>query len=166
MDTERIMVALDGSTMAEAALPVAESLASRTETVFILVRAAEAPDGLADVMAARLDELGAAAKYLDGVAATLRARGFEKVETVARYGPAAAVILEAARAHDADVIVIATSGRRGIGRLVFGSVAETVVRGTQTPVFLVRAGDVPRDTVRRSAVSRERERAHEAPTPS
>jgi nucleotide-binding universal stress UspA family protein len=166
MDTHRIMVALDGSTMAEAALPVAESLASRTDTVLILVRAAEPPHAPADVMAARVDDLGAAAQYLDTVAAALRDRGFENVETVSLYGPAAVVILEAARTHKADVIVMATSGRRGVGRLIFESVAETVVRGTQTPVFLVRAGDAPKDTMPRGAGSREREQAHEAVTPS
>jgi hypothetical protein len=97
MDTRRIMVALDGSAMAEAALPVAESLASRTETTFILVRAADALD--------------AAEKYLETVATALTTRGFEKVETLPMYGPAAAAILEAARTHEPGLIVMATRGR-------------------------------------------------------
>jgi nucleotide-binding universal stress UspA family protein len=159
MDARRIMVPLDGSSMAEAALPVAESLA-RPETSFVLVRAAEAPDGLADVMAARWDAVEAAKKYLEAVAADLSARGVAKVETVALYGPAAPAILEAARVHEPDLIVMATSGRSGVRRVVFGSVAEAVVRGTQTPVFLVRAGDGSGRSPQPRAVSRESERAH------
>ena len=166
MDTRRILVALDGSTMAEAALPVAESLARRGETVLILVRASDASDGWADVMAARPDDVGAAARYLDTVAAASRGRAFKKVETVSRYGPPATVILEAARSHRADVIVMATSGRRGAGRLASGSVAEAVVHGTQTPVFLVRAGDAPGGTMHRRARPHERERVDAAATPS
>jgi nucleotide-binding universal stress UspA family protein len=137
MDTQRIMVALDGSARAEAGLPVAESLASPTDSVLILVRAAEAPGRSAP----HPGELGPAARYLDAVAATLRDRGFENVETVSRHGPAAAVILEAARTHKADVIVVATGKRDGMGRAALEGVAETVVHGTQTPVFLVRTGD-------------------------
>ena len=138
MDTRRITVALDGSTMAEATLTVAESLASRSETVLTLVRAVTAPD-----------ELGTTAAYLEAVAARLRDRGFPRVQTVPRYGPPAAVILEAAHAHDANVIVMATTEH---------GVAETVVRGTQTPVFLVRVGDAPRAPVHRRAIARERVR--------
>jgi nucleotide-binding universal stress UspA family protein len=159
MDVRRIMVPLDGSSMAEAALPVAESLA-RPETSFFLVRAAEAPDGLADVMAARRDTVEAAKKYLETVATALSARGFAKVETVPLYGPAAAAILEAARVREPDLIVMATSGRSGVRRVVFGSVAEAVVRGTPTPVFLVRAGDGSGRSAHTRAVSRESERAH------
>jgi nucleotide-binding universal stress UspA family protein len=94
------------------------------------------------------------------VATALSARGFAKVETVPLYGPAAAAILEAARVREPDLIVMATSGRSGVRRVVFGSVAEAVVRGTPTPVFLVRAGDGSGRSAHTRAVSRESERAH------
>jgi nucleotide-binding universal stress UspA family protein len=139
MDTGRIMVALDGSSRAEAALTVAESLASRPDTVLLLVRPAGVP------------ELGAAAQYLGAVAAWLRDRGFERVETVSVPGPAAAVIVDAARTQNADVIVMATSGRGGVARRMAGGVAETVVRSTQTPVFLARVGDMRVSSVRSRA---------------
>ena len=160
MKARRIMVPLDGSTMAEAALPVAENLARRGETTFFLVRAAEAPDNLADIIAARRDAFGAAKKYLETLAKVLSARGFDKVTIVPLYGPAAAAILEAERAHDPDLIVMATNGRTGVRRWMFGSVAEAVVRGTQTPVFLVRAGDSPGRPVDRPRVSTESAQAH------
>ena len=157
MDTRRIMVLLDGTPMAEAALPVAEGLARQGQTTFVLVRVAEAPDDLADIMAARRDAIDAAQRYLETVATVLSARGFQKAEVVALYGPAAAAILEAARVHEPDVIVMVTHGRRGVRRL-FGSVAEAVVRGTRTPVFLVRAGDGRGQSGYRRGVSRESDR--------
>ena len=159
MDTRRIMVPLDGTSTAEAALPVAEGLARRDETTFILVRAVEAPDDLADIMAARRDAIDAAERYLETVATALSARGFEKVEIVSLYGPAAAAILEAARVHEPGLIVMTTSGRSRIRRMMFGSVAETVVRGTRTPVFLVRAGDGVGESAARRGVSPERAHA-------
>lgn len=160
MDTRRIMVPLDGTPASEAALPVAESLAKRTDTTFVLVRAVEAPDDLVHVIAARRDAVDAADRYLETVATALSARGFKKVKIVPLYGPPAAAILEAARTHDPDVIVMATSGRSGVRRLMLGSVAETVARGTQTPVFLVRAGEVPGRSAHRRGAATESERAH------
>jgi nucleotide-binding universal stress UspA family protein len=159
MDTRRIMVPLDGTAVAESALPVAEGLGRRADTTFILVRAAEPPATFADIIAARLDACEAAQRYLETVAAGLRARGFAKVEIVPMYGPAAAAVLEAARNHEPDLIVMATSRRSAARGFMHGSVAERVVHGTQTPVFVVRAGDAGRPA-RPRGVSPESERPH------
>ena len=152
MQARRILIPLDGSETAEAALPVAESLTGTADTTLVLVRATEAPATLADIVAPRLDAIAAVERYLETVAAELRARRFRNVETVPLYGPASSAILEAVRTYEPDVIVMATSGRSGDRRAMHDSVAETVVRGTQTPVFLVRS-----DSAGRSA---ERKRAH------
>jgi nucleotide-binding universal stress UspA family protein len=144
MDARRILVPLDGSEMAEVALRVAESLSRGADTTFVLVRAAEAPS--------------VAERYLETVAADLRARRFENVEIVPSHGPASAAILEAVRTYEPDVIVMATSSRRGVRRFSRASVAETVVRGTHTPVFLVRTGDAARRSAHRHGVAPERER--------
>jgi nucleotide-binding universal stress UspA family protein len=53
-------------------------------------------------------------------------------------GPVAALIIAQAKAWPADLIVMGTHGRRGIGRLAMGSDAESVVRSTPVPVLLVR----------------------------
>jgi nucleotide-binding universal stress UspA family protein len=141
MDARRILVPLDGSELAEAALPVAESLTRSADTTLVLVRAVEVRPTVSEIAGARWDALATAERYLHTVADDLRARRFRNVEIVALYGPAAAVILEAVGTYEPDVIVMATSGRSGVRRHLHGSVAETVVRGTQTPVFLVRAGE-------------------------
>ena len=56
------------------------------------------------------------------------------------------LVVEAARAGKVDLIVMTTHGRSGLGRLILGSVAEAVLRGTTTPILLVRAGGAPVQT--------------------
>ena len=72
-----------------------------------------------------------------------RAARIKGVETSVWYGPAAAAILDAARLRKADMIVMSTHGRSGLGRLILGSVAESVLRGTTTPILLLRAPEAP-----------------------
>src|SRR5262249_20384911 len=76
--------------------------------------------------------------YLNGVAAGLRECGITRVRTAVWYGPAAPTIVEAASAEKADLIIMTSHGRGGAGRLIFGSVAESVLHGTRIPVLLVR----------------------------
>jgi nucleotide-binding universal stress UspA family protein len=65
------------------------------------------------------------------------------VKTSVWYGPAAPTIVEAAEAERADLIIISSHGRGGIGRLIFGSVAESVLHGTRIPILLVRDSGAP-----------------------
>ena len=48
------------------------------------------------------------------------------------------VLAEAARFRGVDLIVMSSHGRTGLGRLVLGSVAETVLRGSTVPILLIR----------------------------
>jgi nucleotide-binding universal stress UspA family protein len=59
------------------------------------------------------------------------------------YGPPAASIVDAARLRGIDLIVMTTHGRSGLGRLILGSVAEAVLRGTTVPILVLRATDAP-----------------------
>jgi nucleotide-binding universal stress UspA family protein len=125
-----LLVALDGTDEAEAALAPAQALARTTDARVTLVRAVP-PGGDADEGA----EAGA---YLDRVAGRLRP-GLA-VGTAVADGEAAEAILVAGVEHGADLIVMATHGRSGVGRAVFGSVAETVLAGTRVPILMVRPG--------------------------
>ncbi len=53
-------------------------------------------------------------------------------------GAAAASIVEYAKEHEIDIIVMGTHGRTGLSRLLMGSVAEAVVRGAECPVITVK----------------------------
>lgn len=64
-----------------------------------------------------------------------------RVETRIAEGDPAVCILEAAREVGADMIVMGTHGRTGLGRLLMGSVAEEVLRKAPCPVMTVKSGD-------------------------
>lgn len=144
MKIEKILVPLDGSALAESALATAVEMAQPGAGNLMLMRAAEAhtfPG--ADPTDAQVAVVRDGETYLAGVAERLKEQGLTKVETSVWYGPAAAAIVDAARARKADLIVMTTHGRGGLGRLVLGSVAESVLRGTTTPILLLRAPQAP-----------------------
>lgn len=139
MRTGKILIPLDGSEMAEAAVAEARQLARPGASTLVLVRAATAltlPG--TDLIDMQLSAVREAEEYLAALKDRLEADGVRSIETHVWYGPAAPAIVEAARLHGVDLIVMSTHGRSGLGRLVFGSVAESVLRGTAVPILLVR----------------------------
>lgn len=163
MKVTNILVPLDGSPLAEAALPTAlELLGENPGASVLLLRAAEAFMRLgADPTEAQVEVVRDAETYLEKVAAQLRERGAHNVRTSVWYGPAAPAIVEAAHATNADLIVMSTHGRSGLGRLILGSVAESVLRGTRTPILLLRSDGAPVERPEGAVYRREpTERAH------
>jgi nucleotide-binding universal stress UspA family protein len=82
-----------------------------------------------------------AEKYLRAVAATPAFDGLRVLTTV-RSGEAPREIIAAAKETQTDLIAMTTRGRTGLSRLLFGSVAEAVLRTADVPVFVLRAGHV------------------------
>jgi nucleotide-binding universal stress UspA family protein len=139
-----ILVPLDGSSLAEAALPKALGLAEVAGARLLLLRAAQAPTlPGADFMEAQVRVVSEAESYLAQVQERLTCETGVTVETSVWYGPAADAIVEAARIRKVDQIVMTTHGRSGLGRLLLGSVAESVLRGTTTPILILRARNAP-----------------------
>jgi nucleotide-binding universal stress UspA family protein len=140
---ERVLVPLDGSRLAEGILPFILQIASPLdlEVVLIYVVRPIAPQAIegtrhftVDDVAARLKE---AREYLAPVAANLREGGV-RVTTGVRHGEPVAEIVAAARETEAGLIAMTTRGRSGFGRLLFGSVAEAVLRQAEIPVLMMR----------------------------
>lgn len=144
MKLTTILVPLDGSALAEAALPKAIELARVADARLLLLRAAEAHTlpGL-DPTAAQVRVVEEAEKYLAEVAERLGTLGIRKVDTSVWYGAPATAILEATQLRKPDLIVMTTHGRSGVERLIFGSVAESVLRGSATPILLIRPAGAP-----------------------
>jgi nucleotide-binding universal stress UspA family protein len=89
------------------------------------------------VVSPDMDELRAVAeKQLAAIRPTNPA---VRIERMYRDGPAPGVILDVAAESNADLIVMGTHGRTGIGRLVLGSVAEEILRKAPCPVLTVKA---------------------------
>jgi nucleotide-binding universal stress UspA family protein len=140
MKLDKILVPLDGSRLAEAALPPALEMARSSGARLLLLRAAHAHTlpGV-DPTEAEVKVVREAETYLDEVKARLAAAGMMDADAAVWYGPAAVAIIEAAQFHRASLIAMTTHGRTGLGRLILGSVAESVLRGTPTPILLLRA---------------------------
>ena len=137
-----ILIPLDGSRLAEAALkkalPLAKSTGARVtfiEAIWPIIDVLNTGTQVAAVERARKNE---AQKYLDSVARRSEWKGL-KPQAVVKVGPAADVIIDYARAQRADLIVMSTHGRSGLGRWAFGSIADKVLHGAACPVLLVRA---------------------------
>jgi universal stress protein A len=143
---KRVLVALDGSPSAEAVLRFLLEIAGPLDMSVLLLRVLE-PVPPTVIEASRhvvLDDVEGrrrqAEEYMAPIAAELRAKGVDVAWQV-RYGRPADEILAGARESGADMIAMATHGRTGLGRLLFGSVAEAVLRQAPVPVFMIRQPD-------------------------
>ena len=125
---KRIMVPLDGSELAQSALAPALELGRALEATLLLFYVRDPRSGSVE----------AARRYLAFVRDQQGASGVQ-IEILVSEGPVAAAIIEAANRERIDLIAMATHGRSGMQRVVYGSVAEQVLRSSSRPILLVRA---------------------------
>lgn len=138
-----ILIALDGSPMAERAIPGALSLGRLARARYTLVQAVApvihgfAADGLAPHLDTKALETGweRSQAYLQSVAAPLRAEGFV-VDIQSPVGQPADAILRYAEQQAVDLIALTTRGHGGLTRLILGSVADKLMRGAAVPLLI------------------------------
>jgi nucleotide-binding universal stress UspA family protein len=133
-----ILLPTDFSECAESALGYAADFARQSGARLLCLHVVEPT--LPSVGYGQLEE--AAAGELPRLAARRECAGLE-VEEILSRGEAASEIVRVARERGADLIVISSHGRTGLGRMLFGSTAESVVRHAHCPVLVVkpREGD-------------------------
>lgn len=139
---KQILVPLDGSTFAEAALPLALGLSQRTRAGIHLVSVVE------PIPAFAYEEWEAAARewsenYMENVAERIRGESGGEVSTGLRSGHVVETLLTEAGVNHADLIVMATHGRGALSRAWLGSVADAVMRQAKMPVLFVRPSEGP-----------------------
>ena len=132
----RILVPLDGSALANAALPVAGAIARKTGGEVRLIHVVEVPAAL-DYPEYRAEDRVWAERYLDDAAYVSTLSGIP-VSTTVRQGRIMEELDLEAGGWPADVIVMTTHGRGGLSRLWMGSVADRFARASSHPVLLVR----------------------------
>lgn len=132
-----ILVPLDGSRLAEHALPEARRIACETGATIVLVRVAQSEARFNGPLVTPAAAVAEANAYLWQVEQALSRDGFSVRTEILCDDPADAIALAGA-VHDAGLIVMSTHGRAGIGRVILGSVAEQVLHTTRVPVLLVR----------------------------
>jgi nucleotide-binding universal stress UspA family protein len=91
-----------------------------------------------DLEEVRKKKLERAQELVAAAADTLRAKGFETVDTAVREGDVRAEVIDAAAEWHADLIVIGSHGRKGMDRFLLGSVSEFVARHARCSVEIVR----------------------------
>jgi len=141
---QSILVPLDGSPEAEVVLPHVASLATKIGsrvTIFEAIDMASlGPTEFAGYSESAVRGLEATVtKYVCGIRDQLKGQGLTGECTAEKaIGPAADEIVDYAEKHDIDLIAMATHGRSGVKRWVFGSVAEKVLHAVHIPILLVR----------------------------
>ncbi|MFL5626448.1 MAG: universal stress protein [Ktedonobacteraceae bacterium] len=152
MHQQHILVPLDGSTFSETILPHAVALAHATHSALYLFRVLEpiyepiyGALGISEKQEAeqlaRLYEaqLASIHDYLSNIARQLRAEGLEVLtEVVEGINPAAQIVTRVEQGPSPLLIAMATHGRSGVLRWLFGSVVAEVVQAIQMPLLLFR----------------------------
>lgn len=142
----KVLLPTDFSGCANYALTYAASIARATGATIICVHVVEpivpavGYTGLAEPMpiadiSEQLED--SAERELPRLAHCEEFRGLE-VEEVIVHGDAAAEIVRVAGERQVDLIVVSSHGRTGLGRIIFGSTAEAVVRHASCPVLVVK----------------------------
>jgi len=152
---KKIMACLDGSRLAEQIMPYAAEEALSFQAELVLLQVVPEPVILlpgipgvepvpirTDIMIEETRKaLDRAKEYLEGVAVSPRERGLQ-VETVAILGRTGETILSYADTNSVNLIAIVTHGRSGLGRALFGSVANHVLRQSGLPVLVIRPKEI------------------------
>ena len=148
---QKILVPLDGSKLAECALPYAEEMAKGLNTEeIILVSVTERVQGYrliedpSQTLEPRLipEAMGKkekqAQKYLAGLVKAFKAQGITARAEVLVGNPAEEITIFA-KYNSIDLIIMSSHGRSGPSRWALGSVADKVFRASSVPVLMVRA---------------------------
>lgn len=147
----QILIPLDGSGLAEQALPLAKAAATAFGVKLLLVRSVRYPSSywsagyeyMGDADAMLLQELEEDAKdYLAAAAERLKAEGYNVEVRVERGHPRPAINAIVSD-MPGTLIIMTTHGSSGFGRWVLGSVADSLVRTSQAPVLVVRPQGAP-----------------------
>jgi nucleotide-binding universal stress UspA family protein len=141
---KKILVTLDGSELAERALQPAFEIAEKFGGEVTLLRVPVAqqyvtmPSGTGVIIPEQFAERDReeSESYLRAIKTHWLPHA-PAIHTQAIAGSPADVILDVAGAEQSDLIVMSTHGRSGLSRLLYGSVAESVLRGARVPVLLI-----------------------------
>jgi nucleotide-binding universal stress UspA family protein len=144
---ESVVVPLDGSELAERALPVVAEIAKKLRLEVFLFRAYRNPYGPfitgAGYYAVNADELMASVRnearnYLEEKMAKLKKQGIDELSYLLQEGVASDEIVSMGSQLPESLIVMCSHGRSGVKRWALGSVTETVVRHSRSPVLVLR----------------------------
>jgi len=141
-----VVVALDGSPLAEKVLPHVADLAKKMKLKVVFIRAYALPSTITaeeygNHQTDLIDHIAWEARdYLEKKIREVKEQGLVDVEPVVKFGYGAEEIIALGRDTPDNFIAMCTHGRSGIGRWVLGSVTQRVVQHSGDPVLIIRAG--------------------------
>ena len=145
---QNVMVPLDGSELAECVIPHVEAIAQGCSVPRVTLVRVVAPLQFHGGVESRFspeerrrleaDSMNVARDYLDQLVKRLKDAGMS-VKSEVIYGDVIDQLVDYAAANEVDLIVIATHGRSGVSRWVWGSIADRILRSSCVPVLMVRA---------------------------
>lgn len=141
----RMLVTLDGSAFSREVMAPALELARITGARLSLLEVVTRGGGIRRLLRASERSAESAEQFLREVRSGIPEEYGPVAVRVMEEGNAAAGIVRESRREEVDLVAMATHGRGGLRRLVLGSVAESVVRGTRKPVLLYRPTGVGAD---------------------
>jgi len=143
---QSILVPLDGSPLAEQAIPIAQAIAQRARCKLKLVLVHQPPPILMkpgpEYLKLELTMQKADREYLKSVTTALRERLGRMVSSAVLRGlPVAETLARYTRELGADLVVMTSHGRGGVRRAWLGSVTDQLIRSTEVPVLVVRPAE-------------------------
>ncbi len=143
---EKILVPLDGSSRAEAILPHVEALAHCHHSQVIFLSVIDPAASLTGLEGLDMDvnrqliqeQVDEAETYLAGKEGEFREKNIES-RSIVRYGAVVNTIISTAEDEKVGLIAIASHGRTGLARFVYGSVAAGILQQVDSPLLLIRA---------------------------
>ncbi len=136
-----ILIAVDGSSYSEHAMQSGVEMAQKLNANISLVYVVDISNLIGNAAVGGAIDSAALKIYNDEAKSVLDELSnkypYAKTNKISEEGIPAETILQLARTHKADMIVMGTHGRKGLGHLLLGSVAENVVRHSLIPVLVI-----------------------------
>jgi nucleotide-binding universal stress UspA family protein len=145
----KILVCLDGSQLAEQILPYAAEQALKFDSNVTLLQVMTIPSSVSAAASAEAQsgeiikeesqrQEAETKAYLDTLGQVLSKKGVNTDCVILQPSPPGEAIVKYARENSIGLICIATHGRSGLRRVVFGSVADHILRESGLPILLIR----------------------------
>ncbi|MGV2436314.1 MAG UNVERIFIED_CONTAM: universal stress protein [Anaerolineae bacterium] len=145
---KKIVVPIDGSGLSQRAIPHAVDIARANQSEIILLHVFRPPAReYANIIAlagqeSQMDVVREQTKqYLIGLRTELRDEGIECRVQMIEGASAAHLIVDYINGEEVDLVVMSTRGHTGLARMVFGSVANTVMQSVRVPCMLIYPDD-------------------------
>jgi nucleotide-binding universal stress UspA family protein len=145
---KRILVATDGSTLSKKAVTSAVGLAAACGAELVALKVVprypqayfegSIPLSVQDVSRVEKQWTDTAQAAVDAVVKSAKAKNVEAKGITAKSDVVSDAIIAAAKKHSADLIVMASHGRKGIKRLLLGSETQQVLTHSHVPVLVLR----------------------------